>query len=143
MRRRAFVQGATAGLLAVSVASPAVAQANPKIRWRLVASWPKSLDTMYGSAVALCQRVQQLTDNNFEIAPFAAGEVVPAFQVMDAAQNGTVECGHTLAAFYTGKIPHTHSIPELHLVSTTVSKMLGSIMAAGWSSSATYSRKSI
>ena len=105
MRRRAFVQGATAGLLAVSVASPAVAQANPKIRWRLVASWPKSLDTMYGSAVALCQRVQQLTDNNFEIAPFAAGEIVPAFQVMDAAQNGTVECGHTLAAFYTGKNP--------------------------------------
>ncbi|MGZ3347343.1 MAG: TRAP transporter substrate-binding protein [Xanthobacteraceae bacterium] len=105
MRRRAFVQGATAGLLAVSVASPAVAQANPKIRWRLVASWPKSLDTMYGSAVALCQRVQQLTDNKFEIAPFAAGEVVPAFQVMDAAQNGTVECGHTLAAFYTGKNP--------------------------------------
>jgi TRAP-type mannitol/chloroaromatic compound transport system substrate-binding protein len=105
MRRRAFVKGATVGLLGVSVASPAIAQANPKIRWRLAASWPKSLDTMYGSAVALCQRVQQLTDNNFEIAPFAAGEVVPALQVMDAAQTGSIECGHTLTAFYTGKNP--------------------------------------
>ncbi|MEA2959620.1 MAG: hypothetical protein QOJ58_5603, partial [Alphaproteobacteria bacterium] len=91
MRRRAFVQGAAAGLVGVAVAAPAVAQVNPKIRWRLVASWPKSLDTMYGSAVALCQRVQQLTDNNFEVTPFAAGEIVPALQVMDAAQSGTVE----------------------------------------------------
>ena len=39
------------------------------------------------------------------IQPFAGGEIVPALQVMDATQNGTVDCGHTLTAFYIGKNP--------------------------------------
>ncbi len=53
----------------------------------------------------MCQRVSQLTDKKFEIQPFAAGELVPALQVMDATQSGTIDCCHTLTAFYIGKNP--------------------------------------
>jgi TRAP-type mannitol/chloroaromatic compound transport system substrate-binding protein len=105
MRRRRYLRQAATGLLAGAVTSPALAQSNPAVRWRLAASWPKSLDTIFGSVEDLCKRVGQLTDQKFTIQPFAAGEIVPPLQVMDATQAGTVECGHTLAAFYIGKNP--------------------------------------
>jgi TRAP-type mannitol/chloroaromatic compound transport system substrate-binding protein len=106
MKRRNFLQQAAAtGLIAGAVASPAIAQGNPNVRWRLAASWPKSLDTIYGSVEDLCNRVGQLTEKKFEIQPFAANEIVPALQVMDATQAGTVECSHTLTSFNVGKNP--------------------------------------
>ena len=105
MKRRRFLQQVTTGLVAGAVASPAIAQSQPSIRWRLACSWPKSLDLLYGTGEGFCKRVSQITDGKFEIQLFAAGEIVPALQVMDAVQSGTVECGHTLAAFFFGKNP--------------------------------------
>jgi TRAP-type mannitol/chloroaromatic compound transport system substrate-binding protein len=108
MERRQFLMNAATGLVAGtaagSLAAPAIAQA-PAVRWRYVTSWPKSLDTVHGSAELLAKRVAQLTDNKFEIRVFASGEIVPALQVFDAVQNNTVECGHTLTSFYIGKNP--------------------------------------
>ena len=36
---------------------------------------------------------------------FAGGEIVPALQVVDAVQAGTVEMGHTAPYYYFGKDP--------------------------------------
>jgi TRAP-type mannitol/chloroaromatic compound transport system substrate-binding protein len=106
MKRRNFLKQAATGLAATAVASPAIAQtAGETVRWRMATSWPKSLDTIYGSVEGLCKRVSQLTDGKFEIRPFASGELVPALQVFDAVSNGTVECGHTLTSLYIGKKP--------------------------------------
>ena len=71
----------------------------------MTTSWPKSLDTIHGSAEQMCQRVGQLTDGKFLISTFAGGEIVPGTQVFDAVSKNTVECGHTLSAFYFGKNP--------------------------------------
>ena len=86
--------------------SPSV-QANdlPNIRWRMVTSWPKSLDTIYGGAQTICDRVAAMTGGRFTIEPYAAGEIVPGLEVLDAVQNGTVECGHTASYYYVGKNP--------------------------------------
>ena len=106
MQRRSFLKNASAGLAAGAVAAPAIGQGSqPEVKWRLAASWPKSLDTLFGSVEDLCRRVSQVTEKKLEIQPFAGGEIVPPLQVMDAVQNGTVECGHTLTAFYIGKNP--------------------------------------
>ena len=106
MKRRTFLHGAAAGgLVAPALASTAGAQSEPTTRWRLAASWPKSLDTLFGSIEELCHRVSGLTEKRFEIQPFAAGEIVPPLQVMDAVQNGSVDCCHTLTAFNIGKNP--------------------------------------
>jgi TRAP-type mannitol/chloroaromatic compound transport system substrate-binding protein len=105
MQRRAFLMRAGAGVAASAIASPAIAQTGAPVRWRLATSWPKSLDTLYGSVDAMCQRVGQLTDRKFQIQCFAGGEIVPPLQVWDATQNGTVECGHTLTSFNIGKNP--------------------------------------
>ena len=104
--RRKFITSAGAGGLgaaAAAVATPAVAQSMPEVKWRMTASWPKSLDTLYGNPEYLCKRVAELTDNKFQIQPFAAGEIVPGLQVLDAVQNGTVESGHTALYYYFGK----------------------------------------
>jgi TRAP-type mannitol/chloroaromatic compound transport system substrate-binding protein len=99
MKRRTFLKKATAGLAMTAMAAPAIAQAPDKVRWRMATSWPKSLDTIYGSADDMCKRVGQLTDGKFEIQCFAAGEIVPGLQVFDAVSNKTVQCGHTLSSF--------------------------------------------
>ena len=46
-----------------------------------------------------------MTDGRFQIQPFAAGEIVPGLQALDAAANGTVEIAHTSAYYYVGKDP--------------------------------------
>ena len=104
VNRRKFLRGAAAGGLgATTLAAPAIAQTMPDIKWRSTASWPKSLDTLYGGAEMVGKRVSELTDGKFQIQVFAAGELVPALQVLDAVQNGTVECGHTAPYYYFGK----------------------------------------
>jgi len=104
-RRKFLKAGGAAGLGAASaaVAAPAIAQSAPEVRWRQTTSWPKSLDTLYGGAEQIAARVAALTDNKFQIQTFAAGEIVPGLQVLDAVQNGTVECGHTALYYYFGK----------------------------------------
>jgi len=104
LNRRKFIKAAAAGGVAsAAVAAPAIAQSMPEVKWRLTASWPKSLDTLYGACEQISKRVAELTDNKFQIQPFAAGEIVPGLQVLDAVQNGTVECGHTALYYYFGK----------------------------------------
>jgi TRAP-type mannitol/chloroaromatic compound transport system substrate-binding protein len=105
MKRRAFLRNALAGAAAGTVSAPAIAQSLPSIQWRLAASWPKSLDTIFGGTELIARRVAELTDGRFQIRTFAAGEIVPALQVLDAVQNGTVEMGHTGAYYYFGKDP--------------------------------------
>ena len=104
--RRKFIKTVSVGgvgAAAASIAAPAIAQSAPEIKWRLAASWPKSLDTLYGGCEYFCKRIADLTDNRFQIQPFAAGEIVPGLQVLDAVQGGTVEMGNTAMYYYWGK----------------------------------------
>ena len=105
MDRRKVLKGAGLAAAAGAVASPAIAQAMPEIRWRMASSYPKSLDTLYGAGDMISKRVAAATDNKFQLQVFAAGEIVGATQTLDATQNGTVECSYTLSSFFIGKDP--------------------------------------
>jgi TRAP-type mannitol/chloroaromatic compound transport system substrate-binding protein len=105
MKRREFLKAAGIGMTASAIAAPAIAQSMPEVKWRLTASWPKSLDTLFGGCEYFARRVAEITDNRFQIQVFAAGELVPGLQVLDAVQNGTVEMGNTALYYYWGKDP--------------------------------------
>jgi TRAP-type mannitol/chloroaromatic compound transport system substrate-binding protein len=108
MKRREFITGAAVGATVAAASSfpkPAIAQSMPEVKWRCASSFPKNLDTIYGGAEYIAKRVSDATDGKFQIRVFQAGELVPALQVLDAVQNGTVECGHTVSYYYVGKDP--------------------------------------
>ncbi|HMN83654.1 MAG TPA: TRAP transporter substrate-binding protein [Burkholderiaceae bacterium] len=101
MQRRKFVSTLAASGAAVGAAPAAVAQS--QVRWRLASSYPKALDTVYGGAEMLSDRVSRLTDGRFRITAHAAGELSPPLQVLDAVQAGSVECCHTNSYYFVGK----------------------------------------
>jgi TRAP-type mannitol/chloroaromatic compound transport system substrate-binding protein len=107
MTRRTFLRnaGATAATGGVILGAPAIVHAQPNIRWRCPSSFSKSLDTLYGISEVFSKRVSELTGGKFVITPSAAGELVPAFGVLDAVQNGTVEICHTAPYYFFGKDP--------------------------------------
>jgi TRAP-type mannitol/chloroaromatic compound transport system substrate-binding protein len=100
MNRRALMgAAATAPVLA----TPALAQTMPEVRWRVQSSFPRVFDVLYGQLEKISARVAQLTENRFRIQPFPAGEIVGGLQVLDAVQAGTMEGGHTASYYYIGK----------------------------------------
>src|SRR2546423_13415462 len=101
--RRNFARLAAASS-AVVVASPAIAQ-QPTVKWRLASSFPKSIEGLWGAAPTVAKLVGEMSDGKFTIDSFAAGEIVPGLQVLDACANGTVECGHSYGGYYIGKNP--------------------------------------
>ncbi len=104
MQRRDFIKhGGIAGVLAAGTA-PAFAQGQ-EFKWRMTSSFPKSLDTLFGANEQVAKRVAELTNNKFQLRTFAAGEIVPGLQVLDAVQNATVEVGQTALYYYFGKDP--------------------------------------
>jgi TRAP-type mannitol/chloroaromatic compound transport system substrate-binding protein len=106
VKRRSFLKKAGLGLAAGTLAAPAVVSAqSPNVSWRMVGSWPKSLDTLFGGMDYISKRVAAATGGKFNIKVFAAGEIVGGLQVLDAVQAGTVECGHTATYYYFGKDP--------------------------------------
>ena len=85
MDRRTVVKHAgLAGILAAGVAPAAHAQAS--IRWRLAHSFPKSLDTIYGTAEVFSKMVHDISGGKFNLSVHAAGELMPAFGVLDGGE---------------------------------------------------------
>ncbi|MGL5113743.1 MAG: TRAP transporter substrate-binding protein [Beijerinckiaceae bacterium] len=105
MQRRTFLKGSAIAAATATVASPALAQGAPEIKWRLTSSFPRVLDTIFGTAETFARLVSEATDGKFQIQCFPAGELVPGLQALDAASAGTVECAHTPTYFYAAKEP--------------------------------------
>ena len=115
--RRAFITGglvgAAGGLIGAAAAgatrSRAVSrpgiQTGRQVVWRLASSFPRSLDTIYGAAEVLSERVSAMSDGNFRIRVYQSGELVGGLQVMDAVQDGSAEVGQTGSYYYIGKHP--------------------------------------
>ena len=107
MERRDFAKKALLGAAGASVlggcaddnssasgSGAANVQPNKQVRWKLASSFSRSLDTIYGAAEVLSDRLASLTDGNFQIRTYPGGELVPPLEVLGSVQNGTVEMGH-------------------------------------------------
>jgi TRAP-type mannitol/chloroaromatic compound transport system substrate-binding protein len=91
-----------AAALTAAIAAPNIARAQTK-RWRMVTSWPKRLPGPGMSAERVAERIKALSGGRLEIVVSAAGEVVPAFEVLDAVGGGVAEMGHTASFYWQGK----------------------------------------
>jgi TRAP-type mannitol/chloroaromatic compound transport system substrate-binding protein len=105
MQRRTVLKLGAGAAASALVASPAIAQSAPQIRWRMTSSFTKTLDITYGAGDLFCRYVSELTEGKFQIQQFAAGELIPGLQALDAVQSGAVEMAYTGMLFYVGKDP--------------------------------------
>ena len=117
MERRDFAKKATLGALGAGLltgcgnsadeeasGAPNV-QTQPNVRWRLASSFTRSLDTIFGAADVMAERLSALTNGRFQIRTYPAGELVPAFEVLSSVQQGTVQMGHSASYYFIGKNP--------------------------------------
>jgi TRAP-type mannitol/chloroaromatic compound transport system substrate-binding protein len=107
MRRRAFLYGS---LGAVAACQPAVDESLPRSAsethsWRMVTSWPPNFPGFGASANRLAERIGELSDGRIDIDVFAAGELIPAFEVFDAVARGTMQMGHSSPTYWRGSLP--------------------------------------
>jgi TRAP-type mannitol/chloroaromatic compound transport system substrate-binding protein len=100
--RRKFIGAAAAA--AGIVAAPSVTRAQV-LKWKMVTSWPKRLPGPGMSAERIAERMRTLSGGRIDIAVYAVGEVVPAFEVLDAVGNGVADIGHTASFYWQGKMP--------------------------------------
>lgn len=103
LSRRRFV-ATTLAASAGALAAPSVARAQTR-RLRMVTSWPKRLPGPGLSAERIASRVKELSHGTIEISVHAAGEIVPALDVLDAVGNGVADMGHTASFYWQGKMP--------------------------------------
>jgi TRAP-type mannitol/chloroaromatic compound transport system substrate-binding protein len=101
--RRNLLRGAGVAL-AGAVAAPEVARAETR-RWRMVTSWPKRLPGPGMSAERVAERISTLSGGRLQVTVHAAGELVPALEVLDAVGGTVAEMGHTAAFYWQGKQP--------------------------------------
>jgi len=107
MRRRILiVRSAAAGAAAALPATAVIAQ--PKsVVWRLLSSYPKSMDVLFGASTMLSERVSQLTDARFDIRVYAAEETGNPLQALDGVISGAVEACHGQSGMWADK-PQAH-----------------------------------
>lgn len=105
MKRRDFIkQASIAGLATGSVAAPAIVHAEPKVKWKMVTTWPKNFPVLGTGANQLAKLITDMTNGRIKVKVFGGGELVPAFEVFDAVSRGTAQMGHGSAYYWKGKI---------------------------------------
>jgi TRAP-type mannitol/chloroaromatic compound transport system substrate-binding protein len=84
-------------------ATPADAQAPTDTKTlKMQSSWPASL-TLQDNFKFFAERVDKLTGGQLKIDALAAGQVVPAFEVLDATNKKVIDGAHSVSYYWVGK----------------------------------------
>jgi TRAP-type mannitol/chloroaromatic compound transport system substrate-binding protein len=124
--RRRFLSGlgvAAAGSTATALAAPAIAQSTRQLT--MVTAWPKNTPGVGVNAERFAQRLSAMTGGRLQVRVFAAGELVPPFEALDAVRQGTADLAHSTPYYWAGKAPALHYF-------TGVPFGLSAVEFAGW-----------
>jgi len=95
---RALAVGACA---AVAITATPV-QAQQTVSLKMQATWPASL-TLYENFTYFVDRVNKISGGSLKIEAMPAGQVVPAFEVLDATNKKVIDGAHAWAGYWVGK----------------------------------------
>ncbi len=95
--RLASLAGAAALLTSVHTA-PVQAQTSLKMQ----STWPASL-TLHENFLYWVERMGKLSGGTFKVDAMPAGQVVPAFEVLDAVHKKVIDGAHAWAGYWVGK----------------------------------------
>ena len=110
MERRKFLTGAAvAGVSATAAASgfPKPAISKGLMEWSMVTTWPKNFPGLGTGAQLVADNIAKMSDGRLTVKVYGAGELVPAFEAIDAVGNGTAQMGHGAPYYWKGKVPAT------------------------------------
>ena len=97
---RPLVKGlAAAAVLSVACGS---AHAQQNVTLKMQATWPASL-TLYENFLFFADRVTKLSNGTLKIDAMPAGQVVPAFEVLDATHKKVIDGAHSWSGYWVGK----------------------------------------
>ncbi|ABR60775.1 twin-arginine translocation signal domain-containing protein [Sinorhizobium medicae] len=99
--RRKFLRGAAVAGAAM-VAAPSIVRAQGPISMRWQSTWP-SKDIFHEFALDFAKKVNDMTGGDLRIEVLPAGAVVPAFGLLDAVSEGTLDGGHGVMVYHYGK----------------------------------------
>jgi len=91
-------------LLALACASvlATAAQAQQQVSLKMQAVWPASL-TLYENFLDFAQRVSKMSGGQLKIDTMPAGQIVPAFEVLDATHKKVLDGAHSWGGYWVGK----------------------------------------
>jgi TRAP-type mannitol/chloroaromatic compound transport system substrate-binding protein len=98
----AITAALAAASFVVGLAGPAAAQAPAVRNLKMQSTWPASL-TLQDNFRFFAERVDKLTGGQLKIEAMAAGQVVPAFEVLDATHKKVIDGAHAVAYYWVGK----------------------------------------
>ena len=98
-RRRNLLKGAAVAAGAMSAPMVAVAQTTA---FRFQSTWPAK-DIFHEYANDFAKKVNDMSGGKLKIEVLPAGAVVPAFQLLEAVNKGTLDGGHGVVAYHYGK----------------------------------------
>jgi TRAP-type mannitol/chloroaromatic compound transport system substrate-binding protein len=101
--RRKFL-GEAAVAAAAIVAAPSVVKAQGPVSMRWQSTWP-SKDIFHEFALDFAKKINDMTGGDLKIEVLPAGAVVPAFGLLDAVSQGTLDGGHGVTVYHYGKQP--------------------------------------
>jgi TRAP-type mannitol/chloroaromatic compound transport system substrate-binding protein len=98
---RPFVRSILA--LTCAAAFTTAAQAQDKVvTLKMQATWPASL-TLYENFTYFAERVGKISNGSLKIDAMPAGQIVPAFEVLDATHKKVLDGAHAWSGYWTGK----------------------------------------
>ena len=92
----------TAFAAAAALAVPALAQQPAARQLKMQSTWPASL-TLQDNFRYFAERVDKLTGGGVKIEAMAAGQIVPAFEILDATHKKVIDGGHGVSYYWVGK----------------------------------------
>ena len=99
--RRKFLSGTAVAATAV-MAAPSIVKAQGPVNMRWQSTWPAK-DIVHEFAQDFAKKVNDMTGGDLKIEVLPAGAVVPAFGLLDAVSEGTLDGGHGVLVYHYGK----------------------------------------